>query len=83
MFLRGKLKGLFFFFHGHRFFSAHLFSFIGSMAGLSKWIQQHKKLAHTDFYSMPCRDIAAPALRRLHLGRARIGCADQKTGFFP
>ena len=51
MFLRGKLKGLFFFFHGHRFFSAHLFSFIGSMAGLSKWIQQHKKLAHTDFYS--------------------------------
>ncbi len=51
MFLRGKLKGLFFFFHGHRFFSAHLFSFIGSMAGLSKWIQQHKKLTHTDFYS--------------------------------
>jgi len=45
MFLRGKLKGLFFFFHGHRFFSAHLFSFIGSMASLSKWIQRHKALA--------------------------------------
>jgi len=51
MFLRGKLKGLFFFFHGHRFFSAHLFSFIGSMASLSKWIQRHKALGYNDFYS--------------------------------
>ena len=51
LFLRGKLKGLFFFLHGHRFFSAHIFSFVGSLAALSKWIQRHKKLGHNDFYS--------------------------------
>ena len=51
LFLRGKLKGFFFLLHGHRFFSSHLFSFVGSMSALSKWIQQHKKLGHNDFYS--------------------------------
>ncbi|NDB35207.1 MAG: hypothetical protein EB023_07640, partial [Flavobacteriia bacterium] len=51
LFLRGKLKGFFFLLHGHRFFSAHLFSFVGSMSALSRWIQRHKKLGHNDFYS--------------------------------
>ena len=51
LFLRGKLKGLFFLFRGHWFFSSHLFSFIGSMSALSKWIQRHRKLSYNDFYS--------------------------------
>ncbi|MFM7566265.1 MAG: class I SAM-dependent methyltransferase [Flavobacteriales bacterium] len=55
IFLRGKLKGLFFFLHGHRFLPSHLFSFFGSLSALSKWIQNHKKIGFNDFYSFAFR----------------------------
>lgn len=51
LFLRGKLKGLFFVMQMHHFFPSHLLSFFGSLSKLSKWISLHKNVGFTDFYS--------------------------------
>ncbi len=49
--LRGKFKGYFFILSLHHIFSAKIFSFLGHLAGLSKWISKHKDIPYSDFYS--------------------------------
>lgn len=49
--LRGKFKGYFFILGLHHIFSAKIFTFLGHLAGLSKWISKHKDVAYNDFYS--------------------------------
>lgn len=49
--LRGKFKGYFFVLRLHQIFSSKIFSFLGHLAGLSKWIAKHKDVPYNDFYS--------------------------------
>lgn len=50
--IRGKLKGFFYVCQLHRITPSFLLNFIGHLASVSKWIQQHKKEAtYSDFYS--------------------------------
>lgn len=50
---RGKFKGLFFLARLHLLFGifSNLFIFVGYITRLSKWIQKHKKIAYSDYYS--------------------------------
>lgn len=49
--IRGKLKGYFFFFKLHNLMPSRFLRFFSQLGELSKWIDQHKKIAFTDFYS--------------------------------
>lgn len=51
LFLRGKLKGLFFMLRLHYIVPAHYLSFLGQLSKLSRWIAVHKKEGMSDFYS--------------------------------
>lgn len=49
--LRGKLKGLFFLLRLHHLVPSYLFSFLGEISALSKWLHAHTPGTDHDFYS--------------------------------
>jgi len=49
--MRRKLKSLFFVLKLHRLFPSYLLIFLGHLANLSKFINQHSSVAYTDFFS--------------------------------
>jgi hypothetical protein len=50
--IRGKLKGFFYICQLHRITPSFLFNFFGHLAGVSRWIQNHKSQAtYSDFYN--------------------------------
>ena len=51
LFLRGKLKGVFFMLRLHHIVPAHYFSFLGQLSKLSRWISIHRHEGMSDFYS--------------------------------
>jgi len=49
--LRGKLKGYFFVLKLHKLLPFRFLRFISQMGELSRWIEQHRNIEFTDFYS--------------------------------
>ena len=49
--MRRKLKSLFFVLKLHRLFPSYLLNFLGHLANLSKFINQHSNVAYSDFFS--------------------------------
>lgn len=49
--MRRKLKSLFFLLKLHHLVPGYLFNFFGHLSNLSKFINKHKNIAYTDFYS--------------------------------
>jgi O-methyltransferase len=49
--IRGKLKGYFFILKLHRLLPFKLLRFFSQMGELSKWINRHRNIKFTDFYS--------------------------------
>jgi hypothetical protein len=49
--MKRKLKSLFFLLQLHHIIPSHLLKFFGHLAELSKFINKHKNIAYSDFYS--------------------------------
>ena len=49
--IRGKLKGYFFIMELHRLLPFKFLSFVSQLGELSKWVNKHKKIKNTDYYS--------------------------------
>jgi O-methyltransferase len=49
--IRGRLKGYFFIMKLHRLLPFKVLRFFSQMGELSKWIDQHKNILYSDFYS--------------------------------
>jgi O-methyltransferase len=49
--MRGKLKGLFFLLRLHYLVPSKIYIFLGHLAQLSRFVQKHKNIPFTDFYT--------------------------------
>ena len=49
--IRGKMKGYFFLFRLHSIYPFRIMRFFSQMGELSKWINNHKMIRYSDFYS--------------------------------
>lgn len=49
--IRGKLKGYYFYFKLHNLMPSRTLRFFSQLGELSKWIEQHREIEFSDFYS--------------------------------